>query len=75
MSGLQNFLQEVWESKKMGPVVVSFGLTLLFVIAVFGFSTFSGGFMVTLTVIMVIALVVSLVFFFASLAALFDWAS
>jgi len=73
MSGLQTFFEEAWESKRMGPVAVSFGLVFLFVIAVFGFSTFSGGFMITLTVIMVIALVVSLIFFFASLAALFDW--
>lgn len=74
MSGIQSFFEEARESKRMGPVAINAGLVVLFVIAVFVFSAFSGGFMTALAVIMTIAVIVSMIFFFASLAILFNWA-
>ena len=71
MNGITTFLGKAAESTQLGSVVISFVLAAVFFVLVAVLSTFPGGFMIAMAVIMIIAGVVALGFFFVSLSELF----
>jgi hypothetical protein len=73
MSGITEFFELAGERKELGAVLISLLLVVLF----FGIGTglvytFDGGFIVTLTIILYLAGIVSLILFFIAIFELFE---
>lgn len=70
--GFSRFLREARKDPSLGKVISSFLLVCLFVGLTILFSLFSGGFMIALAVLMLLASIAALGIFFFTFAIMLD---